>query len=113
MNPLSTAKNLISFTKSQLPVFQSKTTKQESIAFTIGDAVPVLNGNELSDYMESWFNGRWYEPQVSMNGLAKSFKCTPYLTTGIVFKINFLANLFIPHSRLKRSAFEQVALDFV
>ncbi len=41
MNPLSTAKNLVSFAKSQLPVFQSKTTKQESMAFTFGDAVPV------------------------------------------------------------------------
>ena len=113
MNPLSTAKNLVSFAKSQLPVFQSKTTKQESMAFTFGDAVPVLNGNELSDYMESWFNGRWYEPQVSMSGLAKSYKSTPYLNSGIIFKRNFLANLFIPHAKLNRKAFEQVALDYV
>jgi capsid portal protein len=80
MNPLSTAKNLVSFAKSQLPMFQTqmKQNKHESMAFTFGDAVPVLNGNELSDYLESWFNGRWYEPQVNMNGLAKSYKSTPY-----------------------------------
>ncbi len=83
------------------------------MAFTFGDAVPVLNGNELSDYMESWFNGRWYEPQVSMSGLAKSYKSTPYLNSGIIFKRNFLANLFIPHAKLNRKGFEQVALDYV
>lgn len=82
-------------------------------AFTFGDAVPVLDGRELADYMESWFNGRWYEPAVNLNGLAKSFKATPYLSSGIVFKRNFLANLFIPHPKLSRKAFEQIALDFI
>ena len=63
--------------------------------------------------MECWFNGRWYEPQVSMEGLSKSWGSTPYLSSGIIFKRNFLANLFIPHTRLKRKAFEQIALDFI
>lgn len=113
MNPLSTAKTVLNYAFSQLPIITNRSANTKTEAFTFGDAVPVLNGNELSDYMESWFNGRWYEPQVNLNGLAKSFKSTPYLTTGIVFKRNFLANLFIPHTRLKRSGFEQIALDFV
>lgn len=32
-------------------------------AFTFGDPVPVL-ASDLSEYMECWFNGRWYEPAV-------------------------------------------------
>ncbi|MBF7687755.1 phage portal protein [Acinetobacter rathckeae] len=82
-------------------------------AFTFGDPVPVLDGHDLSDYFECWFNGRYYEPQVSMTGLSKSFRSNPYLSSGIVFKRNFLANLFKPHPLLKRKAFEQIALDFI
>ena len=32
-------------------------------AFTFGDAIPITDGHDLSNYMECWFNGRWYEPQ--------------------------------------------------
>lgn len=110
MNPYSTAKNILNFAMNQLPI-SHKIGSQKTEAFTFGDAVPVLNGNELSDYLECWFNGRWYEPQVSMSGLAKSYKSTPYLNSGIIFKRNFLANLFIPHPRL--SSIEQISLDFI
>ncbi|KAA8734930.1 phage portal protein [Acinetobacter qingfengensis] len=110
MNPYSTAKNLLNFAINQLPL-NHKIRSQKTEAFTFGDAVPVLNGNELSDYLECWFNGRWYEPQVSMSGLAKSYKSTPYLNSGIIFKRNFLANLFIPHPHL--SSIEQISLDFI
>lgn len=113
MNPFSRAKNLMSFAKNQLPMLKNQSITQRTEAFTFGDATPVLSGNELSDYLECWFNGRWYEPQVDMQGLAKSYKSTPYLNSGIVFKRNFLANLYIPNPRLSRKAFEQVALDFI
>lgn len=88
-------------------------TENNSHAFTFGDPVPVLNGHDLSNYMECWFNGKWYEPQFSMEGLSKSFRATPYLATGIIFKRNFLANLFVPNKYLSRKDFEQIALDFI
>lgn len=90
-------------------------TPKEGIheAFTFGEPTPVLDGHDLSNYLECWWNGRYYEPQVSMNGLSKSFKATPYLSSGIIFKRNFLANLFEPHPQLSRKAFEQMALDFL
>lgn len=89
-------------------------TQQTQIeAFTFGDAVPVLDGHDLADYLECWFNGRWYEPPINLNGLSKSFKATPFLNSGIIFKRNFLANLFVPHKKLSRKAFEQIALDFI
>ena len=115
MNPFSTAKSIYDFARSQInqmPVVGEKVS-QRSEAFTFGDPVPVLDGRDISDYTECWYNGRWYEPQVSMVGLSKSYKCTPYLSSGILFKRNILANSFIPHKRLSRKAFEQIALDYI
>ena len=94
MNPFSTAKTLMNTALNFLPQPIQQNLPQKSEAFSFGDAVPVLDGNDLSNYMECWFNGRWYEPQVSLEGLSKSWKSTPYLSSGIIFKRNFLANLF-------------------
>ena len=33
-------------------------------AFTFGDAMPVMDGRGILDYVECWMNGRWYEPPV-------------------------------------------------
>ena len=113
MNPFSTAKTLMNTALNFLPQPIQQNLPQKSEAFSFGDAVPVLDGNDLSNYMECWFNGRWYEPQVSLEGLSKSWKSTPYLSSGIIFKRNFLANLFKPHTRMSRQSFEQIALDFI
>lgn len=115
MNPFSTAKGIFSQALNLIPraAAQHINSNQKIEAFTFGDAIPVLDGHDLSNYMECWFNGRWYEPQVSMEGLSKSYKATPYLSSGIIFKRNFLANLFIEHKHLKRKSFEQMALDFI
>ena len=114
MNPFSKAKSIASNALKLLPnpnVPMINGSKTE--AFTFGDAVPGLDGHDLSNYLECWFNGRWYEPQVSLEGLSKSYGSTPYLSSGIIFKRNFLANLFIPHPHLSRASFEQMALDFI
>jgi PBSX family phage portal protein len=81
--------------------------------FAFGDPEPVLNGFDLNSYAECWFNGRWYEPQFSFAGLAKTYKAAPYLATAIIFKRNFLSSLFIPNKYLSRQDFEQIALDFI
>jgi len=41
-------------------------------AFSFGDATPVLDKREILDYAECIHNGRWYEPPVSFDGLARS-----------------------------------------
>lgn len=68
----------------------------KSMAFTFGDPVPVLDGREILDYLECWANGRWYEPPVSLDGLARSTKASVYLQSGLNFKRNALA---VPLSR--------------
>lgn len=82
-------------------------------AFTFGDPTPVLDGADLLDYLECWWNGRWYEPPINLDGLARSTKASVYLQSGLTFKRNMLSRTFIPHKLLSRAAFEQFALDWL
>jgi len=81
-------------------------------AFTFGDPVPVMEGN-LLDYVEAWFNGRWYEPPVSLDGLAKSLRASTHHASAIFFKRNLLTSTFVPHPLLTREAFGAFVLDFL
>lgn len=82
-------------------------------AFTFGDPTPVLDRTELLDYIEAWFNGRWYEPPVSLDGLAKSLRASTHHASSIYFKRNILQSTFIPHPLLDRKTFGAWALDFL
>lgn len=81
--------------------------------FSFGEPTPVLGGREVFDYLECWFNGRWYEPPLSMDGLARSVGASVHLHSGLMFKRNLLSKTFIPHPMLSRASFEQFALDFM
>lgn len=82
-------------------------------AFTFGDPTPVLDGRELLDYLESWWNGRWYELPINLDGLARATRASVYLQSGLTFKRNMLSRTFVPHPKLSRQAFEQFALDWL
>lgn len=82
-------------------------------AFSFGDPMPVLDGHEMMDYIECWRNGRWYEPPINFNGLAKSFRAGVHHSSAIYFKRNVLTSTFIPHKYLSSDAFSRWALDFL
>ena len=82
-------------------------------AFTFGEPVPVMDKREILDFAEAAFNGKWYEPPVSMTGLAKSFRANPHHSSAIYIKRNILASVFIPHKLLSRSEFSSLALDLM
>lgn len=82
-------------------------------AFTFGEPTPVLDRRELMDYTECWWTGRWYEPPVSMGGLAKCFRASPHHSSAIYVKRNILAASFKPHRLLSRDAFARWALEFM
>lgn len=86
---------------------------QQAHAFTFGEPEPMINQTNLFDYVECYFNGRYYEPPFKLQLLAKTFKSNAYLSSGVIFKRNFLSNLFIPHPKLHRNAIEQLALDYI
>lgn len=81
-------------------------------AFTFGEPAPVMQG-EMLDYVESWINGRWYEPPLSWDGLAKSFRASPHHASALYVKRNVLASTFKPHKLLDRATFSKYALDFL
>lgn len=82
-------------------------------AFTFGEPTPVLDSREIMDHLECWMNGRWYEPPLSLNGLAKATRASVFLQSGLMFKRNMLSRSFVPHKMLTREHFEQYALDFL
>ena len=82
-------------------------------AFSFGDPTPVLDSGEILDSLECWLNGRWYEPPISMPGLAKSFNSSVHHSSAIYFKANILTSTFVPNKRLSHGAFKRFALDFL
>lgn len=89
------------------------TTTVKPLAFAFGDPNPVIDGREMLEYVEAWRNGRWYEPPVSMSGLAKSFRAAPHHSSAIYLKRNMLVSTFRPHPLLSRADFSQFSLDYL
>lgn len=81
-------------------------------AFTFGEPTPVLDQRGILDYLDCWRNGRYYEPPVSLQGLARTTRANPYLQSGLTLKRNMLVRTFQSHRLLSREAFAQLALDF-
>lgn len=81
--------------------------------FSFGDPTPVLDRADILDYVESWSNGEWFEPPVSFDGLAKSFRASTHHSSALYFKVNVLASTFRPHKWLSRQAFGRWALDYL
>ena len=82
-------------------------------AFTFGDAEPVLDGRDILDMSESWWNGEWYEPPISMVGLSKSFRANPHHSSALYVKRNILVRSYIPHPMLSKEDFARFALDYL
>lgn len=89
------------------------TSGQMVEAFTFGEPESVLERSDLLDYIEAWSNGRWYEPPISLDGLAKSFRSNPHHSSAIYTKRNVLASTYIEHRLLSREAFSRMALDYL
>ena len=56
---------------------------QGTQVFSFGDPSSVLGGREVFDYLECWFNGRWHEPPLSLDGLARSVGASVHLHSGV------------------------------
>ncbi|MGL5224437.1 MAG: phage portal protein [Aeromonas sp.] len=82
-------------------------------AFSFGEPVPVLSQREVFDYLEALHNGRWYEPPLSLQGLARVYRAGVHHASAIQVKRNILRSCFIPHPKLSLTAFTGLALDFL
>ncbi len=74
-------------------------------AFSFGDPIPVLDRRELLDYVECVQTDRWYEPPVSFDGLARTFRAAVHHSSPIAVKCNILTSTYIPHPLLSQQAF--------
>lgn len=82
-------------------------------AFSFGDPTPVLDRREIMDYAECLNAGKWYEPPISWEGLARSWRASVHHNSAIAVKRNVLVSTFTPHPLLTRSAFAQVVTDYL
>lgn len=82
-------------------------------AFTFGDPEAVLDKREILDYLECPMMGKWYEPPISMDGLAKSYRSAVHHASALIVKRNVLVSTFVPHPLLTRTAFSRWVLDYL
>lgn len=65
-------------------------------AFSFGDPIPVLDRRELLDYVECVQMDRWYEPPVSFDGLARTYRAAVHHSSPIAVKRDILSSTYIP-----------------
>lgn len=82
-------------------------------AFSFGDPVPVLDRRELLDFLECVRMENWYEPPISFDGLARTFRAAVHHSSAIYVKRNILSSTYIPHRLLSQQAFSRFAQDFL
>jgi PBSX family phage portal protein len=82
-------------------------------AFSFGDPEPVLSRATMLDMLECWHNQRWYEPPISMDGLARAFRASPHHSSAIILKRNMLAASLEPTPLLSRKAFAGMVQDYL
>lgn len=88
-------------------------TKQDVQAFTFGDPESVLDKSEILNYFQSWNNGLWYEPPISLDGLSKSFRASTHHASAIYVKRNIISGTYKPHPWLSRKDFSALVLDYL
>lgn len=82
-------------------------------AFSFGDPEPVLNRREIIDMIECVHNGRWYEPPIPLDGLARAYRVSPHHSSAIMLKRNLLVSSFEPTPFLSRRAFGAFVQDYL
>ena len=81
--------------------------------FSFGDPTPVLDGLWLLDVWESSAFGRWYEPPVPREYLARCLRVNPHHASAITYKRQLLERSYIPHRLLPLEQFSGFVLDWL
>ena len=82
-------------------------------AFGFGDPEAVLDRREILDFLECPDNGKWFEPPISLDGLAKSSRAAVHHASAMIVKRNILVSCFEPTKLLSRSDFSMFAHEFI
>ncbi|WP_178124452.1 phage portal protein [Spartinivicinus ruber] len=86
---------------------------QEATVFSFGDPESVL-ATHLQDFLGVFanHNGEYYEPPVSLTGLAKLLRANPHHSACAGFKRNMLVKHYKPCDLLPRQAMYRACYDF-
>lgn len=82
-------------------------------AFTFGEPVPVLDGRDITEYAECWLHDDYYEPPISMSGLAKSLNANVHHRSALTVKRNVLMSGYVTNPLLSKQEFSRFALDYL
>ncbi len=82
-------------------------------AFGFGDPEAVLDRREILDFLECPDNGKWFEPPISLDGLAKSSRAAVHHASAMIVKRNILVSCFEPSKLLSRTDFATFAHEFL
>lgn len=82
-------------------------------AFSFGDPEPVLDRRLLLDVLQTLRNDRWYEPPLSLEGLARTFRSSPHHESAINLKVNQIVGSIEPTPLMSRKAMMAVAQDYL
>ncbi|SDF04495.1 phage portal protein [Rhodospira trueperi] len=93
------------------PETETATPAPHVEAFTFGDPEPVLERGEILGYFESAWNGRYYDPPISFDGLVRALKSNPHHESAVGLKVQMLASLYRPHPLLSRNAMTRILQD--
>jgi PBSX family phage portal protein len=95
-------------------IVASNDNRSRSIeAFTFGEPEPVLSRATMLDMLECWHNQRWYEPPISLDGLARAFRASPHHSSAIILKRNMIAASLDPASLISRRDFASLVQDYL
>ncbi len=75
--------------------------------FAFGEPLPVLEGREISEYAECWLQGDYYEPPISLHGLAKSLHASVHHRSALSVKRNILVSSYVDHPLLTKQDFSR------
>lgn len=88
-------------------------TGQDVHAFAFGDPEPVLDG-QMVHYLGIFpsLNGNYYQPPVSLEGLAKMARANTHHESALFFKRNMVMKYFVDIRLIKRREMRYAALDW-
>lgn len=73
----------------------------------------MLDRRDFLSYVESSFNGRWYEPPVPMLALARTYNMSAHHKSAILYKRNQLLRSFVPSRWMNRDQFGKIVLNLL
>ncbi len=85
----------------------------DGLVFSFDDAVSEMDKRELIDMLTVSWQGNYYEPPISLDGLAKSLRANSYHESAIYVKRNILLSTFKPHPLLPLAEFEKLITDYL